>query len=116
MVVDGFAFACAALSDAYVLTHFHSDHYGGLSRAFDCGTILCTPVTARLAHQRLGVAPQRFLRAAPGDRVRFGGCTVDVLDANHCPGAAMFLFHTPSGLTVLHTGERLGRGAVRRCL
>jgi hypothetical protein len=37
IVVDGFQFASKALTDCYFLTHFHSDHYIGLDKSFDCG-------------------------------------------------------------------------------
>jgi DNA cross-link repair 1A protein len=37
IVVDGFQYASAGLSDCYFLTHFHSDHYIGLDKDFDCG-------------------------------------------------------------------------------
>lgn len=37
IVVDGFQFSSKSLSDCYFLTHFHSDHYTGLSRSFSCG-------------------------------------------------------------------------------
>lgn len=31
-IVDGFQYASKALSSVYFLTHFHSDHYGGLDK------------------------------------------------------------------------------------
>eukprot|EP01035_Chromulina_nebulosa_P034772 gene34772-46697_t len=34
VIVDGFQFASKSLSDCYFLTHFHSDHYTGLTRSF----------------------------------------------------------------------------------
>jgi hypothetical protein len=37
IIVDGFSFASTTLSDCYILTHFHSDHYSGLTRAFEYG-------------------------------------------------------------------------------
>ena len=39
VIVDGFSFASSNLSDCYFLTHFHSDHYSGLTRNFDYGNI-----------------------------------------------------------------------------
>ena len=38
VIVDGFQFASKSLSDCYFLTHFHSDHYTGLTRSFSYGT------------------------------------------------------------------------------
>jgi hypothetical protein len=37
IIVDGFQFASPLLSDCYFLTHFHSDHYMGLTKDFNCG-------------------------------------------------------------------------------
>lgn len=37
IIVDGFTYASPTLSDCYILTHFHSDHYSGLSRTFEYG-------------------------------------------------------------------------------
>lgn len=37
IIVDGFQFASSQLSDTYFLTHFHSDHYIGLTRDFSYG-------------------------------------------------------------------------------
>ena len=38
VIVDGFQYASKSLSDCYFLTHFHSDHYTGLTRSFSHGT------------------------------------------------------------------------------
>ncbi len=40
IVVDGFQYACPLLSDCYFLTHFHSDHYMGLNKDFNCGKLI----------------------------------------------------------------------------
>ena len=57
IIVDGFQFSHPKLSPFYLLTHFHADHYGGLTKHFADGTIFCTPITARLVQLRLGVNP-----------------------------------------------------------
>ena len=46
-IVDGFNFLDPDVSH-YFLTHFHSDHYCGLTASFDFGTIYCSPITAAL--------------------------------------------------------------------
>lgn len=40
IIVDGFQFASSHLSDTYFLTHFHSDHYIGLTRDFSFGKLI----------------------------------------------------------------------------
>ena len=37
IVIDGFKYASCTLSDTSILTHFHSDHYVGLTKNFDAG-------------------------------------------------------------------------------
>lgn len=39
----------------WILTHFHSDHYKGLSKNFKLGRILCSTITAQLVHTKLKV-------------------------------------------------------------
>ncbi|KAL7682592.1 putative DNA repair metallo-beta-lactamase, ribonuclease Z/Hydroxyacylglutathione hydrolase [Plasmopara halstedii] len=83
-IVDGFNYACPENSSIYFLTHFHSDHYTGITKDFDCGIIYCTEVTAKLIVQDVQVT---------------------FMDANHCPGAAIILFCLKEGKTYLHTGD-----------
>jgi hypothetical protein len=49
IIVDGFSFASATLSDCYFLTHFHSDHYSGLTRAFEYGSCFHPPCLLSLS-------------------------------------------------------------------
>lgn len=42
-IVDGFYYACKQNSSIYFLTHFHSDHYGGITKV-SCAMILCVCV------------------------------------------------------------------------
>jgi hypothetical protein len=111
IIVDGFVFASRGLSDTYVLTHFHSDHYDGLRKSFDCGRILCSPTTAALVRLRLGVPGSRLVPLALETKHSLtlsGGQQVDVtlVDANHCPGAVCVLFEFRSGkvCALLHIG------------
>jgi len=90
---------------SYFLTHFHSDHYGGLSETFEAGEIHCTPVTARLVHGRLKVAWERLRPHPLGVPFIVSGVRCTFLDAHHCPGSAMVLFEPPGRRPVLHTGD-----------
>ena len=59
---------------SYFLTHFHADHYGGLTKDWNAGVIYCSKATARLVHTKIHV-PQRFIVPLPM------GEPVDVLDS-----------------------------------
>lgn len=116
IIVDGFNYSSTELSDCYFLTHFHSDHYGGLSKHFSYGNIYCSPATCSLVKLKLNV-PSRYLHALSLDQkhtVMCDGVPVEVTltDANHCPGAVLILFQFPNSGTnngankiVLHTGD-----------
>ena len=89
----------------WFLTHFHADHYRGLTGKFNRGIIYCTPVTAALARQQLRVRPEVIQTIAIGSNIVIQGVKITFLPANHCPGAAMILFQPPGRLPVLHTGD-----------
>lgn len=102
--VDAFKFGAVEGCKAYFLSHFHSDHYGGLTRSWSHGPIFCTEITARLVSMHLGV-DSRWLRPVKLDcLVMVEGVEVKFLEANHCPGAALILFQT-CGQRILHTGD-----------
>ncbi|XP_022158502.1 DNA ligase 6-like isoform X2 [Momordica charantia] len=107
-VVDAFGLA-GDYSVSYFLSHFHSDHYGGLSISWCKGIIFCSDTTARLLLEVLKV-PSPFVRPLPlREPVAIDGCEVILIDANHCPGAVQFLFKIPGGDGKLeryvHTGD-----------
>lgn len=111
IVVDGFQYASADLSDTYFLTHFHSDHYGGLTSKFSHGKIYCTTTTAKLVSLRLNVSADMIVPLELNKRYTInmtdGTCVyVTLFDANHCPGAACFIFNTDhTSETIIHTGD-----------
>lgn len=98
--VDAFCYGPLEV-DAYFLTHFHSDHYGGLSGSWKWGPIYCTPATARLVHYKLNVDPKYLCEVEIGQPCIVNGVRVFFLDANHCPGSSIILFNNK----VLHTGD-----------
>ncbi|KAG7386309.1 hypothetical protein PHYPSEUDO_000437 [Phytophthora pseudosyringae] len=104
-IVDGFQYACKENSSIYFLTHFHSDHYGGLSKNFDCGIIYCNEITAKLVVQELGVQSKYVHPVGMNTPVIVADVQVTFTDANHCPGSAIILFRLKDGKTYLHTGD-----------
>ena len=63
----------------------------------------------RLVTRQIGISPH-LLRVLPvGSATELpaslGGGRVTPIDANHCPGAVIFLFELPDGRVALHTGD-----------
>ncbi|MCO5594627.1 hypothetical protein L7F22_048660 [Adiantum nelumboides] len=80
-------------------------HYGGLTKSWANGPIYCTPVTARLLALCLYV-DEKWIHPLPlGEPHLVDGVEVKMLDANHCPGAAIIHFRLQSGQAILHTGD-----------
>lgn len=98
----------------YLLTHFHSDHRDGLRP--EGPPIVCSSLTGRLLCGIERVDPRRLRCVDPGDTVHLAepvAAAVTAFDANHCPGAVMFLLET-EGRRIVVTGDfRLDDG-VRR--
>lgn len=110
-VVDAFAYGNIANVTGYFLSHFHADHYGGLTSSFKYGPIYCSKITGNLVAKQLGVAEQYIHRLDNNIPVDIQGVSVTLIDANHCPGSSMFLFTVAlvkqPGVTkrYLHTGD-----------
>ncbi|XP_060027231.1 DNA cross-link repair 1A protein isoform X2 [Erinaceus europaeus] len=102
--VDAFQYGLVEGCTAYFLTHFHSDHYAGLSKKFTF-PIYCSEITGNLLKNKLHVQEQ-YIHPLPMDtECVVNNVTVVLLDANHCPGAVMILFYLLNGHVILHTGD-----------
>ncbi|KKA27526.1 hypothetical protein TD95_001802 [Thielaviopsis punctulata] len=109
--VDGFRYGAVQGCNAYFLSHFHSDHYIGLSSKWCHGPIYCSKVTATLMKKQLRVADKWVVSlewemptTVPGT----DGVTVTMIPANHCPGSSLFLFEKNIGgrtQRILHCGD-----------
>jgi DNA cross-link repair 1A protein len=100
--------SCSANTTNHFLTHFHADHYGGITSSWSHGTIYCSLPTANLVGQQLGV-DKKYIHPLPMFTPTVVGSkgkpiTVTLLDANHCPGAIMFLFEVGKK-KILHVGD-----------
>jgi DNA cross-link repair 1A protein len=113
--VDAFRYGAVKGQNAYFLSHFHSDHYIGLTASWSHGPIYCSKVTGNLVRQQLRVDPKWVVdldferkTEVPGTQ----GVHVTMISANHCPGSSLFLFEKECGTgkgarlqRVLHCGD-----------
>jgi DNA cross-link repair 1A protein len=113
--VDGFRYGAVEGCNAYFLSHFHSDHYIGLTSNWTHGPIFCSKVTANLVLQQLRVNPKYVVGLEFEEEVEVpdtGGARVTMIPANHCPGSSLFLFEkrmgqgkNPRVQRILHCGD-----------
>ncbi|KAK3938045.1 hypothetical protein QBC46DRAFT_293045 [Diplogelasinospora grovesii] len=110
--VDAFRYGAVEGCKAYFLSHFHSDHYIGLTASWVHGPIYCSKVTASLVKTQLKTAAKYVVELDFDERVPVPGCdgvTVTMIPANHCPGSSLFLFEKTVGQgrvqRILHCGD-----------
>ncbi|KAL7629259.1 DNA cross-link repair protein PSO2/SNM1 [Parahypoxylon ruwenzoriense] len=113
--VDAFRYGAVKGCNAYFLSHFHSDHYIGLTANWSHGPIYCSKVTASLVKTQLRTAARWVRELEFEETVNIPGtegATVTMLPANHCPGSSLFLFEKPVGKRsnnrrqrILHCGD-----------
>ncbi|KXJ71870.1 hypothetical protein RP20_CCG019455 [Aedes albopictus] len=102
--VDAFRYGDIEGVSHYFLTHFHADHYIGLKRSFDKPLIM-SPITSRLVKAFINVQEEFYRLVDLHETITIDDVRITALDANHCPGAVMFLFQLPTGTNILHTGD-----------
>ncbi|KAK8089155.1 hypothetical protein PG997_004116 [Apiospora hydei] len=93
--VDAFRYGAVKGCNAYFLSHFHSDHYIGLTASWSHGPIYCSKVTGSLVKNQLRTAAKWVVELEFDEQVEIPGTegvTVTMIPANHCPGSSLFLF------------------------
>ncbi|XP_058516063.1 5' exonuclease Apollo [Ochotona princeps] len=110
IAVDFWSLRRAGSARLFFLSHMHSDHTVGLSSTW-ARPLYCSPITAHLLHRYRQVSKEWIhalevgeSHVLPLDEIGRETMTVTLLDANHCPGAVMFLFEGYFG-TILYTGD-----------
>ncbi|KAI3728803.1 hypothetical protein L6452_17446 [Arctium lappa] len=102
-------------SQVYFLTHLHADHTAGLSSSWKRAPLFCSRITAKLFPPKFPGFDLSLLRVleigqwyslslvslSTGLETRI---EVIAIDANHCPGAVMYLFRGEFGC-MLYTGD-----------
>ena len=115
--VDAFRYGKVEGQNAYFLSHFHSDHYIGLTSSWSHGPIYASKVTCNLMRQVLKVDPKWIVPLEFEKKVEVPntkGVFVTMIPANHCPGSSLFMFEkvvgknkdaSPRMTRVLHCGD-----------
>jgi len=95
-------------AELFMLSHFHRDHMNGLNRGWCKGPLLCSATTAALLVALDGIPQDSLIVIEPDEtkELRVGGETLQVtaLEANHCPGALMFVLEH-HGRKIVYTGD-----------
>jgi len=110
--VDAFRYGAVEGCKAYFLSHFHSDHYIGLTANWTHGPIYCSKVTGSLVKSQLKTAAKYVVALEFDQKVPVPGTqgvSVTMINANHCPGSSLFLFEKVVGgkrtHRILHCGD-----------
>lgn len=112
IIVDDFDYCKNFPKGTFIhfLSHFHADHYFGMSTCWNYGPIYCSEITKKLILAQYPKVPnitplelnKEYL--IPLNPSGSKTVTVVLIDANHIPGAVFFLFKGYMG-TILHTGD-----------
>mgnify|MGYP001602000809 CR=1 FL=1 len=92
----------------FFLSHFHSDHTAGLSRRWYKGTLYTSNITKKLLHHITKLKGKHVVGIEPGESIDIisngNWYEITAFDANHCPGAYMYLINSEKGKS-LFTGD-----------
>lgn len=110
IAVDFWKIRKSPSAKVFFLSHCHADHTEGLSSTWR-KPIYCSEVTAKIAKLKLNV-DEKMLRPLELNCSHIIGLdsessetmNVMLIDANHCPGATMFVFQGYFG-NILYTGD-----------
>lgn len=104
-IVSVDAFSGGRDGKVFFLSHYHSDHRPGLYEGWNKGQIVCSDLTGKFLRKLCKINGESVLTA---DENCWYDCFSDfefcTHDANHCPGAYMFLFKYKHK-KILHTGD-----------
>lgn len=115
--VDAFRYGKVEGQQAYFLSHFHSDHYIGLTSSWAHGPIYASKVTCNLMRAVLKVDPKCIVPLEFEQKMEVPntkGVFVTMIPANHCPGSSLYLFEKVVGKNkdgssrmtrILHCGD-----------
>ncbi len=103
-------------ASAVLLSHFHRDHLTGVGRYAGRAPLVCSPLTARLLDKIEHVDLDGVITMMPGEQVTLKDgrrrVRISAVEANHCPGALMFLVEW-AGSRALYTGDFRLNDAIR---
>ncbi|ODV62137.1 DNA cross-link repair protein PSO2 [Ascoidea rubescens DSM 1968] len=118
VAVDSFCYAEHKVISKYFLSHFHADHYMGLTKnlsncIYSKGLIYCTGITKKLIIAKFNITePERIISVPFYKKFEiYPNLIFTFLPANHCPGSAIIVFEYYHGSNlaqvyrVLHTGD-----------
>ncbi|EAX84063.1 DNA repair metallo-beta-lactamase family protein [Trichomonas vaginalis G3] len=87
------------------LSHAHSDHIAGIPSFKPPRVLHCTPITAKIILLRYPRLAKCIQIHEYNSEFIIDAITIRIINANHTPGSCMFLFETPLGRKILHTGD-----------
>ena len=95
--VDAFSYGQVPGVTHYFLSHFHYDHYSGMTKSWNL-PVVCSPITAKLILLKIRMDKSHLTVINLNQPYVINKVEITLLDANHCPGSVMFLFKVTSSL------------------